>query len=132
MQHHPRQLAVRDQHVGAAAQKAVRNMLVREQPHHFRNRLVAAQQNLVRRAADSERCLLRERNALAQFDAELFQSRRRFVANPHVAIVETLESSSSASSSVTRPTLPAPIVSTASPGRASRSMYSMPPCSVLE
>ena len=37
-----------------------------------------------------------------------------------------------ASSSVTRPTLPAPMVITASPERDSRSMNSMPPCKVLE
>ena len=62
----------------------MRNLCVGQQAHHFRNRFVAAQQQLVSRAADFERRFFRERHARAQFDSQLFQPRDdRVVANPH-------------------------------------------------
>src|SRR5271156_2245251 len=63
-------LAVGNQYVGAAAEKAVRDIFVREQVHHVRNGFEFAEQKLVGGAANAERGFFAERHAGAQFAAE--------------------------------------------------------------
>src|SRR5271156_132771 len=54
MQHDVGQLAIGYEHVGAAAEKAVRNIFVGEQLHDFGNGFKFAQQQLVGGTADAE------------------------------------------------------------------------------
>ena len=75
MQHHPGKLAIGYEDVGAAAEESVRDVRFSEQAHDFGNRVVAAEKQLVRGAANAERSVIRERYARAHFDAQFLEAR---------------------------------------------------------
>ena len=87
MQNHPRQFAIRDQHVRAAAEESVRNFFVRKQAHHLGNRFVAPQAAIHRWFRRFRAKCARESDTPGRNSTpSSFNRAARFVVNPHVRL----------------------------------------------
>src|SRR5690242_4335031 len=142
LQNDPGELRVSHQQIRAAAEKFVSDARAAKQSNELRQRAMPANQQQIRGAADAERGVLGKRSVSDVLDAELGESGQNAgISNPHFEFsryapwrlgMKCCEPRSSANSDSARLTLPAPMASTASPARTSRSSRSMLSCNVAQ